>query len=140
LRGRYKDARTKAHLPDYQGKCVSNKQLALNDRPRYLQLKPEHEAEYISTHRLVWPSVLAALERHNIVDYSIFYHKAAGLLIAVMKYTGEDYERDMADIASDPETQRWWKVMDGMQESLIEGAMGSGKDVPWWLVGVRVSA
>jgi hypothetical protein len=35
------------------------------------------------------------------------------LLIAHMRYTGgdaEDLKRDMAKIAEDPETQRWWKV------------------------------
>ena len=24
------------------------------------------------------------------------------------KYTGDDYEADMAKMAADPETQRWW--------------------------------
>lgn len=60
------------------------------------------------------------------------------LLIANFKYTGEDYGKDMADIAADPDTQRWWKLTDAMQESLQEGATGSGGDVPWWTV--RVSA
>ncbi|KAG6883663.1 hypothetical protein C0993_004851 [Termitomyces sp. T159_Od127] len=38
----------------------------------------------------------------------------------------------MAKVAQDPETQRWWKVTDAMQESFEEGAEGSGKEVPWW--------
>ncbi len=25
-------------------------------------------------------------------------------------------------------------MADGMQESLVEGATGSGKDIPWWAV------
>jgi hypothetical protein len=51
-----------------------------------------------------------------------------------MKYTGNDYDKDMAEIAADPETQRWWKLTDGMQESFVDGATGSGKEIPWWMV------
>ena len=78
--------------------------------------------------------MLAALERHHIVDYSIHYYQPLRLLIANFKYVGTDYDADMAGIAADPETQRWWKVTDGMQESLVEGATGSGGPVPWWQV------
>jgi hypothetical protein len=54
-----------------------------------------------------------------------------------MKYVGDDYEKDMAGVAADPETQRWWKVTDGMQESFNPGATGSGQDVPWWTVSEK---
>ena len=82
----------------------------------------------------MWPGVLAALERHNIADYSIHYYPPLQLLIANFKYVGEDYDADMRGIAADPETQRWWAVTDGMQESFVEGATGSGGAVPWWQV------
>ncbi|KAI0029327.1 rhamnose mutarotase [Vararia minispora EC-137] len=97
-----------------------------------IKLKPEAEAEYLRVHKEVWPNVLAALERAHIVDYSIFYHKPLGLLIATMKYVGDDWARDSAINAQDEDTKRWWAMTDGMQESFIEGATGSGKDVPWW--------
>ena len=42
----------------------------------------------------------------------------------------------MRGIGEDPETQRWWKVTDGMQESFVEGATGSGGTIPWWQVCV----
>ncbi|KAL1947271.1 hypothetical protein VTO73DRAFT_14232 [Trametes versicolor] len=96
------------------------------------QLKPEAEAEYRSIHANVWPGVLAALARHHIADYSIHYYVPLRLLIANFKYTGSDYDEDMRGIAADPETQRWWKLTDGMQESVVEGATGSGGDIPWW--------
>ena len=98
------------------------------------QLKPEAEAEYKAIHAAVWPGVLAALERHHIVDYSIHYYPPLRLLIANFKYNGTDYDADMRGIAEDPETQRWWKVTDQMQESFVLGATGSGGAVPWWLV------
>ncbi|KAK7043789.1 hypothetical protein VNI00_008401 [Paramarasmius palmivorus] len=97
-----------------------------------IKLKPSAEAEYREIHAAVWPGVLAALERAHIVDYSIHYYPPLQLLIATMKYTGSDYESDMKKVAEDPETQKWWKVTDGMQESFVEGAEGSGKAVPWW--------
>ncbi|KAI0781421.1 rhamnose mutarotase [Trametes elegans] len=97
-----------------------------------IKLKPEAEAEYRAIHASVWPGVLAALARHHDADYSIHYHPPLRLLIATFKYTGADYGADMAAIAADPETRRWWALTDGMQESLVEGATGSGGEVTWW--------
>ncbi|KAL0947599.1 hypothetical protein HGRIS_013688 [Hohenbuehelia grisea] len=97
-----------------------------------IKLRPSAEAEYKAIHQAVWPGVLAALERHHVVDYSIHYYPPLQLLIANFKYTGSNYEEDMTKIGEDPETQKWWEVTDGMQESFVEGATGSGKEVPWW--------
>ncbi|KAF8955577.1 rhamnose mutarotase [Flammula alnicola] len=97
-----------------------------------IKLKPSAEGEYIKIHAAVWPGVLAALERAHICDYTIHHYAPLQLLIANFKYTGDDYDADMKKVAEDPETQRWWKLTDGMQESFIEGAEGSGKEIPWW--------
>ena len=93
--------------------------------------------EYKAVHAAVWPTVLATLARHHIADYAIHHHPPLQLLVATFTYTGEDYDKDMAAIAADEETQRWWKLTDEMQESFNEGATGSGADVPWWTVSVR---
>jgi len=98
-----------------------------------IKLKPEAEAEYRTLHANVWPSVLAALERHGIADYSIHYYPPLKLLIATFKYIGDDYAKDMDAIGQDEETKKWWKMTDAMQESFVEGAEGSGKEVPWWM-------
>lgn len=87
-------------------------------------------------HSAVWPTILAALERAHVTDYSIHHYPPLQLLVATFKYTGSNYDGDMEMIAGDPETQRWWKITDGMQESFEEGAEGSGKDVPWWTVSI----
>lgn len=100
-----------------------------------IKLKPEALEEYKEIHSRVWPSVLDALRKHHIIDYSIYLWSSSPelhVLIATMKYDGEDYEKDMAAIAADPETQRWWKMTDPMQESFNVGATGSGQAVPWW--------
>jgi L-rhamnose mutarotase len=39
------------------------------------------------------------------------------------------YEKDMATIAADPETQRWWKITDPMQSQVPEARSGE-----WWHV------
>ncbi|TBU24826.1 rhamnose mutarotase [Dichomitus squalens] len=97
-----------------------------------IKLKPEAEAEYRAIHAAVWPGVLAALERHHIVDYSIHYYPPLQLLVANFKYVGTDYDADMGGIAQDRDTRVWWKVTDRMQESFVPGATGSEGPVPWW--------
>lgn len=107
-----------------------------------IELKKEYKEEYLKLHRDVWPSVLAGLKRAHIEDYSISFlpvpiypsndQEIAGLLIASFKYSGNDLEGDMKALAADPETQRWWKLTDPMQKSLVKGATGSA-DGEWWL-------
>lgn len=93
--------------------------------------------EYKRIHASVWPGVLAALKRAHITDYSIHHYPPLQLLIATFKYTGDNYDADMRKVAEDPETQRWWQLTDGMQESFVDGATGSGKAVPWWQVNIE---
>lgn len=92
---------------------------------RYCQLislKPQDREEYIEYHREVWPTVLATIEECNIRNYSIYLHN--DLLIAYFEYHGHDYEADMRKMAADPETQRWWSIMDPMQQPLPEVQAG----------------
>jgi L-rhamnose mutarotase len=60
--------------------------------------------------------VLATIEACNIRNYSIYLHE--DLLIAYFEYYGSDFEVDMRRMAADPETQRWWAIMDPMQSPL----------------------
>jgi len=43
-------------------------------------------------------------------DYSIHFLEQEHLLIAHMRYIGNDYEGDMAQIGKSEATQKWWKV------------------------------
>ena len=88
---------------------------------RYCQLinlRPEDREEYIEYHAAVWPTVLATIDACNIRNYSIYLHN--DLLIAYFEYHGNDYDADMCKMAADPETQRWWSIMDPMQQRLPE--------------------
>src|SRR5436853_5882611 len=83
-----------------------------------IKLRPEAREEYIRYHADVWPGVLDRIERCNIRNYSIFLHD--DLLVAYFEYHGSNFEADMKLMAADPETQRWWSIMDPMQEPLPE--------------------
>ena len=88
-------------------------------------LKPEHVEEYVAAHAAVWPTVLARINESNIRNYSIFHR--GGQLFAYLEYVGDDFEGDMARMAADPETQRWWDWMMPMQQPLADRAEGE-----WW--------
>ncbi len=87
-----------------------------------VKLRPAKEAEYRELHDTVWPVVLERLRLSNIRNYSIFLHD--GVLFSYFEYVGGDYEADMAAIAADPGTQRWWELTEPCQEPF-----GCGE---WW--------
>ncbi|MGE5314378.1 MAG: L-rhamnose mutarotase [Acidobacteriota bacterium] len=88
-------------------------------------VKPEAFERYRQHHAAVWPEVLAMIKECHIENYSIF-HKD-GQLFAYFEYTGEDFEADMARMAADPSTQKWWAVMEPMQEPVANRKPGE-----WW--------
>jgi L-rhamnose mutarotase len=89
-------------------------------------VKPEKLEDYVKYHAQVWPGVLKMIRECNIRNYTIFHRK--GTLFAYFEYEGEDFEADMARMAADPETQRWWAIMEPMQVPLEERAEGE-----WWV-------
>jgi L-rhamnose mutarotase len=88
-------------------------------------LRPEKLAEYKKLHSAVWPTVAKTITECNIRNYSIYY--LDGLLFSYFEYIGNDYEADMAKMAADPETQRWWDVCKPCQKPL-----DCRKDGEWW--------
>jgi len=77
---------------------------------------------------------------------SISYDPQSSLLFASFKYTGKDYEADMASMRTHEPTKKWWAMTDKYQQSVNEGAVSSelggtvGKDgrrVPSWWKGVE---
>jgi len=79
-----------------------------------IHLKPEGAEEYINHHAAVWPGVLKMITACHLVNYSIF--KKDNVLFAYFEYVGDDFEGDMATMAADPETQRWWNVVKPLME------------------------
>ena len=81
--------------------------------------------EYERLHADPWRGVLAQIRRSNIRNYTIF--RDGSHLFAYFEYFGDDFEADMAAMAADPETRRWWAIMDAMQEPLPDREPGT-----WW--------
>ncbi|MFT3829139.1 MAG: L-rhamnose mutarotase [Opitutaceae bacterium] len=90
-----------------------------------LRVRPERFAEYKRHHAAVWPEVLATIAGCGIRNYSIF-HKDF-VLYSYFEYWGDDFAADMAKMAADPATQRWWALMEPMQDPLPTREPGE-----WW--------
>jgi len=81
-------------------------------------IKPEKIEYYKSLHAAAWPAVLAKIEECRIRNYSIYLkevEKGKFYLFSYFEYTGDDFQADMAKMAADPTTRRWWKETDPCQ-------------------------
>ena len=72
--------------------------------------------EYKRLHAAVWPGVLDMIRKCNIRNYSIYYKD--GFLFSYYEYVGDDYQADMAQMAADPTTQKWWELCEPCQAPL----------------------
>jgi len=99
------------------GVTVTVKRLA-----QTIRLRPERREEYLALHRQVWPGVEAALRAANVRNYSIFLR--GDTLFGYFEYHGDDFEADMAAVAADSETQRWWRLTDPCQEPWPDAGTG----------------
>lgn len=90
-----------------------------------LRVAPGKLQDYLTLHAAVWPSVLKMIKECNLQNYSIYYKD--GWLFSYYEYVGNDYAADMAKMAADPETQRWWSLTEPCQEPLP-----TRKDGEWW--------
>jgi len=88
-------------------------------------LKPDAEKRYKEYHAAVWPGVLDMIRQCNIRNYSIYLKN--GVLYSYFEYHGTDFEADMKRMAADPTTQKWWSIMEPMQDPLP-----SRKEGEWW--------
>jgi L-rhamnose mutarotase len=61
----------------------------------------------------------------SIRNYSIYQRYF--VLFATFEYWGDDFAADMKEMAADPATQRWWAIMEPMQEPYPDRAPGE-----WW--------
>lgn len=87
---------------------------------------PKENCElYEELHANVWPEVLEQIKKSNIRNYSIYRY--GELLFSYYEYIGDDYESDMARMATDPITQKWWAINEPLQQPVPEKADGE-----WW--------
>ena len=88
-------------------------------------IQPEKIEEYKELHAAVWPDVLKMINACNIRNYSIYLKD--NFLFSYFEYVGEDFDADMAKMAADPTTQKWWDVCEPCQKPL-----GSRNEGEWW--------
>lgn len=84
-------------------------------------LRPEKVEEYKRLHAAVWPSVLKMIKACRIQNYSIYLRQLSDgnyYLFSYFEYTGDNFVKDMAKMAADPETQRWWAVCKPCQQPI----------------------
>ena len=93
-------------------------------------VRPEKIAAYKKLHAAVWPGVLKMIKQCNIRNYSIYLRRLPDgrhYLFSYFEYTGSDFAADMAKMAADPTTQKWWSVCIPCQEPLPDRAPNE-----WW--------
>ncbi|HYW48510.1 MAG TPA: L-rhamnose mutarotase [Bryobacteraceae bacterium] len=88
-------------------------------------VKPQAEKDYCGYHAAVWPEVLEMIRQCNIRNYSIYLKD--GMLYSYFEYHGTDFAADMAKMAADPATRRWWAIVGPMQEPVA-----TRKEGEWW--------
>jgi L-rhamnose mutarotase len=94
-------------------------------------LHPEKIAEYKQLHAAAWPDVLKMITQCNIRNYSIYLRQlddGQHYLFSYFEYTGTDFAADMARMAADPTTQRWWSFCKPCQKPLSNRAPEE-----WWV-------
>lgn len=93
-------------------------------------LRAEKLDEYKKLHAAVWPEVAKAIHDANIRNYSIYLRKLPDgqyYLFSYFEYVGHDFKADMAKMAANPATKRWWKLTDPCQKALEDRKPGE-----WW--------
>ena len=93
-------------------------------------LRPEKLDEYKRLHAAVWPDVLKMIRQCHLQNYSIYLRRLDDgkyYLFSYFEYTGTDFAGDMAKMAADPTTQKWWAVCMPCQQPLESRAPGE-----WW--------
>ncbi|MBX7257305.1 MAG: L-rhamnose mutarotase [Candidatus Hydrogenedentes bacterium] len=81
-------------------------------------LKADKIDDYKKLHAAAWPEVLKMIKECNIRNYSIYLHRLDDdqyYLFSYFEYVGADFKADMAKMAADPMTQKWWKETDPCQ-------------------------
>jgi len=93
-------------------------------------LKADRIQEYQELHAAAWPKVLEMIAQCHIRNYTIYRRQlddGRHYLFSHFEYVGNDFAADMAKMAADPTTQRWWAVCKPCQEPLA-----GRSPTEWW--------
>lgn len=93
-------------------------------------VRPDQLEAYKRLHAAVWPGVRKMIKDCHIRNYSIYLRQLDNgkyYLFSYLEYVGNDFKADMARMAGDPTTQKWWDVCKPCQIPLANRAEGE-----WW--------
>jgi len=93
-------------------------------------LKPEMVDRYKDLHAHAWPEVLQMIKECRIHNYSIYLgelKKGEYYLFGYFEYRGNDFKGDMAKMAADTTTKKWWLQTDPCQIGFENRKKGD-----WW--------
>jgi L-rhamnose mutarotase len=88
-------------------------------------LDEQRKEEYRAYHASCWPAVIRMITACHIRNYSIFMKDS--LLFSYFEYHGTDFEKDMAVMAADEMTRKWWELVGKAQVPLESREEGE-----WW--------
>ncbi|MFJ9243706.1 L-rhamnose mutarotase [Streptomyces sp. NPDC101776] len=96
-----------------------------------IAVRPEMLDVYRELHREVPGPVLDRIRRSHISNYSI--HLLGDRLFSYFEYDGDDLAADLASMAEDEATRRWWELTAPCQVRVPEAAPGE-----WWATADQV--
>jgi len=90
-----------------------------------IEIKEENIARYKELHADGSPGVRDLLNKYHMHNFSIFLHKIRGKWyeFGYYEYTGDDFEKDMAELDKEPRNIEWLEMTDPLQVPL-EGEEG----------------
>ena len=83
------------------------------------KLKKDKIEEYEELHANTWPHIRQLIRDCNLVNYSIFRYE--DMVFSYYEYIGDNYEADMAKMASDEINQKWWDCTHPCFENKVYG-------------------
>lgn len=81
-----------------------------------IQIKPGCLEAYKKWHANPMPGVNEMIQECHLHNYSIY--SRGEYLFAYYEYDGDDFEADMAKMAADPATQKWWDTVKPLMQPL----------------------
>ena len=87
-----------------------------------IKVKPEGVEQYKAYHANPFPGVNEMIKKCHLKNYSIY--QRGDYMFSYFEYDGDDYEADMAMMAADPATQKWWDAVKPLMEPLEDRAEG----------------
>ncbi len=79
-----------------------------------MKVYPDKHEEYERRHNEIWPEMVEELQKHGVINYSIFLQKETSQLFGYLEI--EDEEK-WSKMATTEINQKWWSFMEPVMET-----------------------